>query len=87
MAYAIDLVWAMDHVRPWPNGHGNAMACAMASHRMSWLSMTYSRGHATDAPWPCLDKYAMVIHGHPWSSMAKPWSPVTTLGDPWPYHE
>ena len=56
-------------------------------HAMAWLSVTYCRGHATDAPWPCLDEYAMAARGYPWSSMAVPRVtmviPRSIMGMPW----
>ena len=59
--YATGPGWAMGHVRPrqW------SWEFAMVRHGMSWLSVTYSWGHTTDDPWPRLDDYALVTHGHP----------------------
>ena len=65
MAVAMDPLWAMVHVRPW---QWSWEFC----HGMSWLSVTYSRGHAMDAPWPRLGEYAMVTRGLPWSPMGLP---------------
>ena len=48
-------------------GHGSweAMAMVMGTcHGMPWLSVTCSRGHATDAPWPRLGEHAMVARGN-----------------------